>query len=148
MRPRYILIIIPIMKRKLYNYRRQFRKLSGIIWKNESNCILCPVSFARINSWIISIHLDSCTFAIATCDIFKATWIKAIWHFQSDMNHASVRRTDSKFHIQIDEKLSSHYTPICSHRSNICCPRDCVSRHNDGTSGAPLKPLRVDSALI
>ena len=35
--------------------------------------------------------------------------------------------------------------PIFSHRSNICCPRDCVSRHNGGTSGAPLKPLRVDS---
>ena len=30
---------------------------------------------------------------------------------------------------------------------NICCPRDCVSRHNGGNSGAPLKPLRVDSAL-
>ena len=23
---------------------------------------------------------------------------------------------------------------------NICCPRDCVSRHNGGTSGAPLMP--------
>ena len=31
---------------------------------------------------------------------------------------------------------------------NICCPRDCVSRHNGGTSGAPLKPLRDDSALM
>ena len=30
---------------------------------------------------------------------------------------------------------------------NISCPRDCASRHNGGTSGAPLKPLRVDSAL-
>ena len=30
---------------------------------------------------------------------------------------------------------------------NMCCPRDCVSRHNGGTSGAPLKPLRDDSAL-
>ena len=30
---------------------------------------------------------------------------------------------------------------------NICCPRDCVSRHNGGTAGAPLKTLRVDSAL-
>ena len=30
---------------------------------------------------------------------------------------------------------------------NICCPRDCVSRHNGGTAGAPLKPLRDDSAL-
>ena len=30
---------------------------------------------------------------------------------------------------------------------NICCPRDCVSRHNGGTSGAPLKPFGVDSAL-
>ena len=30
---------------------------------------------------------------------------------------------------------------------NICCPRDCVSWHNGGTSGAPLKLLRDDSAL-
>ena len=30
---------------------------------------------------------------------------------------------------------------------NICCPRDCVSRHDGGTVGAPLKPLRDDSAL-
>ena len=30
---------------------------------------------------------------------------------------------------------------------NICCPRDCVTRHNGGTAGAPLKPLRDDSAL-
>ena len=34
-----------------------------------------------------------------------------------------------------------------SYQFFICCPRDCVSRHNGGTSGAPLKPLRVDSAL-
>ena len=32
--------------------------------------------------------------------------------------------------------------------SNICCPRDCVSRHKGGTSGAPLKPLRDDSAIV
>ena len=30
---------------------------------------------------------------------------------------------------------------------NICCPRDCVSRHNGVTAGAPLKPIRDDSAL-
>ena len=30
---------------------------------------------------------------------------------------------------------------------NICCPRDCVCRHNGGTLGAPLKPLRDDGAL-
>ena len=30
---------------------------------------------------------------------------------------------------------------------NICCPRDCVSRHNGSTAGVPLKPLRDDSAL-
>ena len=23
---------------------------------------------------------------------------------------------------------------------NICCPRDCVSRHNGGTTGSPLIP--------
>ena len=28
-----------------------------------------------------------------------------------------------------------------------CCPRHCVSRHNGGTSGAPLKPIRDDSVL-
>ena len=31
--------------------------------------------------------------------------------------------------------------------SNICYPRDCVSRHNGGTSGTPLKPLTDDRAL-
>ena len=34
-----------------------------------------------------------------------------------------------------------------SYQFFICCPRDCVSQHNGGTSGSPLKPLRVDSAL-
>ena len=34
-----------------------------------------------------------------------------------------------------------------SYQFFICCPRDCVSRHNGGTSGAPLKLLRFDSAL-
>ena len=29
----------------------------------------------------------------------------------------------------------------------ICCSRDCVSGHNGGTAGAPLKPLRDDSVL-
>ena len=40
----------------------------------------------------------------------------------------------------------THFCPPLRFR-NICCPRDCVSRHNGGTSGAPLKPLRDDSAL-
>ena len=41
-----------------------------------------------------------------------------------------------------------YHTPLMPTGAfNICCPRDCVSRHNGGTSGAPLKPLRVDSAL-
>ena len=41
-----------------------------------------------------------------------------------------------------------HLNPLMPNGAfNICCPRDCVSRHNGGTSGAPLKPLRVDSAL-
>ena len=43
---------------------------------------------------------------------------------------------------------ASRINPIMPNGAfNICCPRDCVSRHNGGTSGAPLKPLRVDSAL-
>ena len=27
-----------------------------------------------------------------------------------------------------------------SHRSNICCPRDCVSRHNGAPRVPPLNP--------
>ena len=34
-----------------------------------------------------------------------------------------------------------------SYQFFICCPRDCVSRQNGDTSGAPLKPHRVDSVL-
>ena len=30
---------------------------------------------------------------------------------------------------------------------NIFCPRDCVSRHNGGTLGTPLKPFRDDCVL-
>ena len=30
---------------------------------------------------------------------------------------------------------------------NICCLRDCVSRHNGGATVAPLKPLSDDSVL-
>ena len=30
---------------------------------------------------------------------------------------------------------------------NICCPRDCVSRHNGDAAGVAIKPLRDDSAL-
>ena len=26
---------------------------------------------------------------------------------------------------------------------NICCPRDCVSRHNGGTRGAPIIPRDI-----
>ena len=48
--------------------------------------------------------------------------------------------------------------PLCRFRNQVprvyaerlrlpIMPRDCVSRHNGGTAGAPLKPLRVDSAL-
>ena len=43
---------------------------------------------------------------------------------------------------------TSYLNPLMPNGAfNICCPRYCVSRHNGGTSGAPLKPLRVDSAL-
>ena len=45
-------------------------------------------------------------------------------------------------HIHAEKPVS-----LERHAFNICCPRDCVSRHNGGTSGAPLKPLIVDSAL-
>ena len=29
--------------------------------------------------------------------------------------------------------------------SNMCCPRDCISRHNGGTRGAPIMPAHVGS---
>ena len=49
-------------------------------------------------------------------------------------------------------KLSSHYitlTHLCRPVRSTFAVREtaCVSRHNGGTSGAPLKPLRDDSAL-
>ena len=62
-------------------------------------------------------------------------------------------RIDSQFYM---EQLLKPENSLCTTRIipfmptvafNICCLRDCVSWHNGGTSGAPLKPLRVDSAL-
>ena len=50
--------------------------------------------------------------------------------------------------MQVEKVFVSNVNPFMPTGAfNICCPRDCVSRHNGGTSGAPLKPLRVDSAL-
>ena len=43
-------------------------------------------------------------------------------------------------HIIISRIFIEATNIICSHRSNMCCQRDCVSRHNGGTSGAPLNP--------
>ena len=54
----------------------------------------------------------------------------------------------------MSDVLHSHASSLCTRLTfmptvafNICCPRDCVSRHNGGTTGAPFKPLRDDSAL-
>ena len=49
----------------------------------------------------------------------------------------------------VKTKLQITVNPLMPNGAfNICCPRDCVSRHNGGSSGAPLKPLRDDSAPI
>ena len=38
-------------------------------------------------------------------------------------------------------KISILISPLMPNGAfNICCPRDCVSRHNGGTSGAPIMP--------
>ena len=69
------------------------------------------------------------------------TFLKCIfWQIclQISKNLAMVRRC----------KQRKHVNPFMPNGAfNMCCPRDCVSRHNGGTSGTPLKPLRVDSAL-
>ena len=44
-------------------------------------------------------------------------------------------------------KLPLFINPFMPNGACLSCPRDCVSRHNGGTLGAPLKPLRDDSAL-
>ena len=50
--------------------------------------------------------------------------------------------------IALTPKSTNWVNPLMPNGAfNICCPTDCVSRHNGGASGAPLKPLRVDSAL-
>ena len=56
----------------------------------------------------------------------------------------------STFHSRIQHgySLRHSFNPFMPTSAfNICCPRDCVSWHNGGTAGAPLKPLRDDSAL-
>ena len=58
------------------------------------------------------------------------------------MKYYSIMKRDAIPSSDIHGRLSK-----LTNRFNIFCPRDCVSRHNGGTAGAPLKPLRVDSAL-
>ena len=66
---------------------------------------------------------------------------------------SSCARVQCVQYINTNKKLQVHHiNPLMAIGNNsfqflICCPRDCVSRHNGGTSGAPLKPLRVDSTL-
>ena len=45
--------------------------------------------------------------------------------------------------VKTEQDFNGESNHFFSHCSNICCPRDCVSRHNGGTSGAPLKPLET-----
>ena len=62
--------------------------------------------------------------------------------------HSTMLSSDSRDDLYLggsNEILINPFMPTGAF--NICCPRDCVSRHNGGTLGAPLKPLRVDSAL-
>ena len=49
-----------------------------------------------------------------------------------------IGKKDWKLHEYIISRLINPLMPNGSF--NICCPRDCVSRHNGGTSGAPLMP--------
>ena len=45
------------------------------------------------------------------------------------------------FILTIQKHAIVYLNPLMpSDAFNICCPRDCVSRHNGGTSGAPIMP--------
>ena len=58
--------------------------------------------------------------------------------WKNDINQAAAAR----------EARISRFNPFMPTVAfNICCQRDCVFRHNGDTAGAPLKPLRDDSAL-
>ena len=69
----------------------------------------------------------------------------------TELNSTKGNRYDKSIHEMIklnlvkENRYVNPFMPTVSF--NICCPRDCVSRHNGGTAGAPLKPLRDDSAL-
>ena len=63
----------------------------------------------------------------------------------SNLNFFALEQGRQLFHCSIATCVLNPFMPTVAF--NICCPRDCVSRHNGGTSGAPLKLFRGDSAL-
>ena len=72
-------------------------------------------------------------------------YIIARYKMWSRIKFTSQAHTDIFVPIEILPYMSHPFMPTVAF--NICCPRDCVSRHNGGTAGGPLKPLRDDSAL-
>ena len=61
------------------------------------------------------------------------------------IKNINASKASHKLKNDASEQMFNPFLPTVAF--NICCPRDCVSRHNGGISGAPLKPLRDDSAL-
>ena len=79
-----------------------------------------------------------------TGDLDARLHLKSV-HTTTVIRDISVRETPSVHTHWETKHLFNPFMPIVVF--NICCPRDCVSRHNGGTAGSPLKPLRDDSAL-
>ena len=88
--------------------------------------------------------------------VFFRFWIKSnsIWF---KIENKTVTATIShSIRKEMEIKFSQRYLQSCSLVNplmpngvfNICCPRDCVSRHNGGTSGAPIMPTKRTSVLF
>ena len=71
--------------------------------------------------------------------------IKLISNKQIWRNYSNLSQEVGSGRMEPDLEHVNPFMPTVAF--NMCCPRDCVSRHNGDTTGAPLKPLRDDSAL-
>ena len=82
-----------------------------------------------------------------TCDIFVIIWLMCTHRVYIWTKVLNPNQTSNVVCISYELCPFVPTVAFSQLNSNMCCPRDCVSRHNGGTSGAALKPLRDDSAL-
>ena len=77
-------------------------------------------------NYYLTLKKNVLMFAVCWCLVGELYWYK------------SRRFSIANIRIRASQQM---YNPLMPNGAfNNCCPRDCVSRHNGGTSGAPLNP--------